>query len=430
MNVLLLTIGSHGDVHPFVGLGAELRRRGHDVTLITNGHFEPMARAADLGFVELGTDEQYQQIIKDPNLWHKLRAFKTVFGKGVAPLMEPSYRAVESNYLPGRTVVVASSLAYGARIAQDKLGIPTASVHLQPGVMRTAYDAPKLPGLPMPRWTPPALKRLTWLALDKFVADPVMAPAVNELRATLGLAPVSRLLSGWWHSPARVIGMWPEWFGPPQPDWPRQMRLVGFPLYDERDVRGMSRDLAEWLDAGDPPVAFTAGSAMVHAREFFAASVDACVRLKRRGLLLTRFAEQLPRDIPPSIKHVDYAPFGPLLPRCAAVVHHGGIGTTAQSLRAGVPQLVMPMAHDQFDNAARVRRLGVGLSIGRRGYRTANVTRVVHELVDSPDYSIKARKVATRFVGVEALAHAADLVEDLIRAPKAQIVNPSAISNR
>ena len=89
----------------------------------------------------------------------------------------------------------------------------------------------------------------------------------------------------------------------------------------------------EWLDAGEPPIAFTAGSAMVHAREFFAASIEACESLNRRGLVLTRFGDQLPRELPPSVKHVEYAPFGSLLPRCAALVHHGGIGTTAQALR-------------------------------------------------------------------------------------------------
>ena len=113
--------------------------------------------------------------------------------------------------------------------------------------------------------------------------------------------------------------------------------------------------------AGEPPIVFTPGSAMYHGQDFFRASVEACKQLNRRGILLTRHAEQIPADLPATIRHFSYAPFSLLLPRAAALVHHGGIGTSAQAMAAGCRQLITPFAHDQFDNADRLRRLGEGI---------------------------------------------------------------------
>src|SRR4029078_11194284 len=137
-----------------------------------------------------------------------------------------------------------------------------------------------------------------------------------------------------------------------------------------------------------------------------------CVKLNRRGLLLTRHKDQLPKQLPPNVRHESYAPFGRLLPRCAALVHHGGIGTTSQALRAGVPQLIMPMSHDQFDNAVRVRRLGVGGEVKRRKYRAELVANELARLVDSPQTTAACRKIQKQFTD-DALATTCELVEQL-----------------
>src|SRR4029077_17247403 len=112
--------------------------------------------------------------------------------------------------------------------------------------------------------------------------------------------------------------------------------------------------------AAPPPIAFTFGTGMMHGARLFRASIEACERLGARGILLTGFSDQLPAPLPRLVHHCPYASFQKLFPRCAAVVHHGGVGTTAQALAAGVPQLVLPLAWDQPDNAARVKGLGVG----------------------------------------------------------------------
>ena len=122
---------------------------------------------------------------------------------------------------------------------------------------------------------------------------------------------------------------------------------------------------------------------MLFGHRFFAESVAACARLNRRGILLSMNAQHIPRELPTSIIHVDYAPFSALLPRVAALVHHGGIGTTAQALRAGVSQLIMPLSHDQFDNATRVVKMNAGLEIPLRRYRAGAVAKTLAKLLES-----------------------------------------------
>jgi rhamnosyltransferase subunit B len=423
VNILLAPVGSHGDVHPFCGIGAELARRGHAVTVFTNGHFEPLVRRVGLGFVAVGTDQEFRDVMEDPELWHPTRGWRKVFASTIEHILPLQYEALKARFVPGETVVVAATLALGARVLQDETGVPTATIHLQPSVIRSAHAPPKLPGAPIPRWAPRWMTRLMFAAADRLVIDPVVAPPLNAFRATRGLPPVDKVTSDWWHSPDLAIGLFPDWFAPPQPDWPAQMRVTGFPLFDEQGLEPMPPELLTFLDAADPPVAFTPGSAMSQGRPFFEAAAGACARLGRRGLLLTRHPQNLPASLPPGVIHVPYAPFSELLPRCAALVHHGGIGTTAQALAAGVPQLVMPMSHDQPDNADRVKRLGVGDWIGVRAFRPAAVARKLRGLISSTNVAARCRAVAGRFAGARAIADTCDLIERLgaPAAPRRQV---------
>jgi UDP:flavonoid glycosyltransferase YjiC (YdhE family) len=263
------------------------------------------------------------------------------------------------------------------------------------------------------------VKRLVYWLADRLAIDPVAAPATNAVRDELGLPPVRRLLGDWCHSPQRIVGLYPPWFAPPQPDWPPQLVLTGFPLFDERGLSEPPPELADFLAGGDAPVVFTAGSAMRQGHTFFREAAVACGLLKRRGLLLTRYPEQLPATLPDGVRHVSYVPFSQLLPHAAALVHHGGIGTTGQALAAGVPQLLMPMGHDQPDNAARVDRLGVGRSLPPRRFKAPTVARLLGELLGSAEVAARCREVAGKFDGANPLAETCRLIEGLLPRPAA-----------
>lgn len=414
MHALVIALGSHGDVHPMLGISLALRARGHRVTFIASPYFEPLARRAGCDdFVPLGTAEEFRDALANPNLWHPIKGFKAVFQHGVLPATRPTYDAIIERYKPSETIVVAHAIALGARIAQDKLGVPTATVQLAPAVFRSMHQPPKLPGLYMPRWLPRGVKRAMWRMIDALVIDRLLAPPINVIRAQTGLPCVRGILDSWWLSPDLVLGLFPDWFAAKQSDWPPQLRLTQFPLYDERHVEPVSPELEKFLDQGDAPIVFTPGSAMTFGESFFRESVKGCALLKRRGILLSRHREHIPTDLPNTVRHFDYAPFSRILPRCAALVHHGGIGTTSQALAAGIPQLVMPMAHDQFDNAHRVARLGAGDWIQRRRYRAAAVAAKLNALLTGKQVAGATRQIAARFVGVDPLVRTCDLIEQL-----------------
>ena len=300
-----------------------------------------------------------------------------------------------------------------ARQHAESLGLPLATIHLQPSIIRSVYQTPRMPMFVLPDWMPKALKRSAYWLVDNLVVDPAVGPAVNKLRKDVGLAPVRGIMKDWWHSPQMSIGLFPAWFAPPQPDWPPSLRLTGFPLYDERGAVDVSPGLEEFLRGGESPIVFTPGSAMRHGRPFFEAAIDACQQLGRRGVLLTRFAEQLPPTLPDSVRHYDFVPLTQLLPRAAALVCHGSIGTIAQALAAGVPQLVMPLSHDQPDNAWRSKNLGVGESIKPSRFHGSAVAIKLRVLLESEAIRQKCRSVAAQFQGVDSLSQTCHLIESL-----------------
>jgi UDP:flavonoid glycosyltransferase YjiC (YdhE family) len=249
--------------------------------------------------------------------------------------------------------------------------------------------------------------------VDRFLIDRELAAETNAFRAELGLPAVSRFFDRWLHSPQLVIGLFPAWFAPPPPDWPPNVHLTGFPLWDEAEVRQLPGELEKFIQGGEPPVIFTAGSAMAQGKDFFGESVEVCRRSGRRGLLLTQFPEQLPPRLPDGVRHFDYVPFSEVLPRAAAFVHHGGIGTTAQALAAGVRQLVVPLAHDQPDNAVRVRRLGVGDFLLPKAYKAPAVLKRLDRLLGSSEVAAACRRRAGEVVAGAGLEQACDLIEEL-----------------
>lgn len=392
MHILLIPTGSHGDVHPFIAMGLALRRRGHDVTLIVHAYFEALACQVGLEAVSVGTTAQFEEALTDRDLWHPRKGLEVVANLSLQHI-EPVYRAIEDRVIVGDTVLAAGSLTLAARIAQESLGVPLATVHLAPSCFWSVYQSPVFPMMRLPDRLPRILKHLFYWAADREV-DRHFGPITNDFRQHLGLAPARQLLHHWWHSPQRVIGLFPPWYGPPQPDWPAQVVLTDFPLYDERDITAIPEDARRFLGDGDPPIVFTPGSANLHGRRFFEESVEACGLLGRRGILLTRHRGQVPGDLPQTVRHYDFLPLGELLPRAAALVHHGGIGTLSQGLAAATPQLVMPFGFDQHDNAHRLRRLGVGDWIRPRSYSGPRVTRVLDRLLNDPQVTSDCRQVA------------------------------------
>ncbi|UCC83538.1 MAG: glycosyltransferase [Gemmatimonadota bacterium] len=409
---LLTPVGSAGDVHPYIGIGRELRRRGHDVSLLAGEPFRLAAQRAGLRFVSGWSAEDYEAATHHPDLWHPTKGLRFVLG-GVGSTLDRIYATLCELYEPGRTILVGHTLSFATRTFEEKSGAPAATVHIAPSAFRSSFVGPAVGVGRDLAGAPGWVKRGIWWFADRLVIDPMILPALNAWRAELDLPPVNRVFDSWLHSPQRTIGIFPEWFGPPQPDWPPQVRLTGFPLFDEADDHSVDPELEDFLAGGEPPIVFTPGTGNRQASAFFAAAVGAARSLERRALLLTQFPEQLPDDLPVTVKHVPYAPFSRILNRCAALVHHGGVGTCAQGLAAGIPQLTMPMGFDQPDNTTRLHRLGVGAWVTPRKFTAKRVARALRALLESQETAAACRRYAEAVRSLEAVARTADLIEDL-----------------
>jgi UDP:flavonoid glycosyltransferase YjiC (YdhE family) len=423
---IITALGSYGDVHPMVGLGAALAARGHCVQIITNPYFDDLVAGADLEMLPIGTREDYVRLTQHPDLWHPIRGPRMVLTHACIELLRPVYRLVTEHMSPGATVLCAHALDLGSRVAGEKFGNPVASINFAPTMFWTLHDTSRLKGAMLGPRVPKWLKRLQFWFADSIVSRRLWGNELNRMRSELELAPAQRIFTHWLHATDLVLGLFPDWFGRPQPDWPPGTRLTGFPLWDspgsvpnhplpfgEADELALGAGLDEFLAAGSPPIAFSPGSANREAHSFFAAAVDACSRLGRRGILLTKYADQLPRSLPESVRHFGFVPLSKLLPHTAALVHHGGIGTSAQGLAAGVPHLVQPMSYDQFDNSRRLERLGVAKEISRRAFQGPAVAAALTTLLESAEVAARCRDFAARCDGPAALAAACDALEEL-----------------
>jgi UDP:flavonoid glycosyltransferase YjiC (YdhE family) len=410
LKVLIVPFGAAGDVHPLVGLGRALGARGHEVTVVTHGWFEPLVRGAGLGFLGYASADEFLALTEVPGTANVAKAFRVMVERAILPLVPRLFALLRDAFDPGRTVVVAQPLAFAARIAQEALGVPLATLHLHPFFLRSARDP-----LLFPAHAPPVLKRLVHRAIDG-VVDLRIGRALNAFRAGLGLAPVHRLAQGWWNSPELVLALFPEWLARRQPDWPAQTVQTGFVLWDAGDAMEVPDGLGRFLDAGSPPVVFAAPSWMRHAQPFFAAAAEACGLSGRRGLLLTRFPEQLPARLPDGVRHFGFVPYRALLPRAAALAHHGGMGTLAFALAAGIPQLVSPIHLDHPHNAALLVELGVASRLAPRAWRPAAVARALDDLLASPRLAERCRAFARQVDSAGALANACSRIEALARS--------------
>jgi rhamnosyltransferase subunit B len=256
------------------------------------------------------------------------------------------------------------------------------------------------------------LKRMAWWMLDKTFYDPHFMKPLNTYRAELGLPNVDRIFSSWIHEADCVVGLFPDWFGEPQSDWPPNVALVDFPLYDHGDHASLPPELDEFIKAGQAPIAFSAGTATATAHEFFKTSIEASQKAGLRAILLTHFGQQVPASLPKNVMHVDYAPFSTLLPKLAAFVHHGGIGSTSQALRAGIPQLIRPVAYDQFDNSARAVHLGVAHEVLPKQYTPQAVAKVLGTLTTNDALHQRCQHIASRFTNHNPIGTACDVILD------------------
>jgi len=416
--VILATFGSLGDLHPYIAIALELNARGHQPVIATSAAHGPRVEACDVEFYPVRPDLPPLQ----PGLMQRVmdarRGGEVVFKEFVLPNLRASYEDL-SAAMRGADLLVSHPITLAAPLIGRKMGKPWVSTVLSPLSMFSASDPPVWPAMPARErfaCMGPLLNR-GFLRFADWVTRPWFKD-YRQLEHELGLpAGPSPMFYGQ-HSPYRILALFSSALAAPQPDWPRQTRVTGFPFFDRDEHGGTPTELARFLAGGPPPVVFTLGSSAVHdARDFFTESIAAVRELGCRAVLVTGLetGNALPKPLPPGIAAFDYLPFSGVFPRAAAIVHQGGIGTTAQAMRAGRPMLVMPYSHDQPDNATRLKRLGIARTIARDRYRACTVAAELDSLLRDPAYALQANEIGERVRAEDGVRTTCDEIEALVR---------------
>lgn len=402
--IVLATFGTHGDLHPFMALAGALGRLGAGVTLAAAPEYREKVEADGLRFApmrpsmaavttRLGMDErQLTRVIA--------RRPQFLLTHIVMPALRAAYDDIMA-VTADADALVTHSVAYGARLAAEVRGLPEFSVALQPMVFWSSQDPPLVANAQrLSRWVyrrGPAWAR-AFIGLGKRVGRHWARP-IDSLRRDLGLPPADAhpLFEGQFSADG-VLALFSPLFGAPQPDHPPHTRIVGFAFHDrEGGVPAVLDDaLQRYLASGPPPVVFTQGTSAVHDAEAFVRESLAAVRVLGIRAVIVLDAERAARwapDAPAGVHVSGYVPYARLFPQACLVVHHGGIGTTAQALRSGRPQLVVPHLVDQPDNAARVVRMGVGRTLARRQYRAGRLVATLGAMLEDAALECRAAQV-------------------------------------
>jgi UDP:flavonoid glycosyltransferase YjiC (YdhE family) len=417
--IVLATFGSLGDLHPMLALAIELRRRGHEIVINTLEVYREKIDALGFEFYSMRpdvspeADRELARRIMDAKTGTEL-LLKEILLPNVRPMYDDLMRAVE-----GADLFITGEVVFAAKSVHEKTGIKWITTSLAPASFLSAHDP----------FVPPTAQ---WLKHFRFLGSTfygVMFGMIRRLvktwlgdyrkfRRELGLDENHDPVFEEKFSPMLHLALFSKILGKPQPDWHSPSLQCGFCFYDgQNDLGKMPDGLQEFLDAGEPPIIFTLGSAAVmDSRDFFEQSAEAARILKRRAVLLYGIFNEPPKTtLDADVVAFDYAPYSMVFPKAACVVHQGGVGTTAQVLRAGVPHLFMPYAHDQPDNAARCERAGVARVVSRDKYTAEKAADELRKLLSDLSYKSNAVE-AKRIVDAEhGTRMACDAIEEMLK---------------
>jgi sterol 3beta-glucosyltransferase len=396
VNITILTLGSRGDVQPYLALGLGLQRAGHAVTLAASPGFEPWIRSLGLGYapVRFNPEEflhrrEVQQSFQNWNR-HPRRFLDLV------RQVQPLYAAIFDDFWQAcqtAEAVVVSVVAYGGYDCAEKLGLRsclTLTAPLGPTTEFSSFVFPPGPRLGIYNW-------LTHILIETVAFTGIRAVQNRWRRRTLGLPPLPWGASHFARMRAAQVP-WLYAYSPavvPKPhDWPAWCQVTGYWFLDSPADYQPPEPLAKFLEAGPPPVYIGFGSASAETVDTLTKNVLCALQMTgQRGLLVSGWAGLGQARLPETVLRVDAAPHDWLFPRMAAAVHHGGAGTLGASLRAGLPTIVTPFNFDQFGWGAQVARLGVGpKALPFRNLTAEKLAAAIHTA--TTDQAMRARAAA------------------------------------
>jgi len=418
--IVITTFGSTGDLNPFIALGLALRSNGHDVLFAVEANFEQ--QLSSLGFpVLVLTGDQAESLGPYShqifNSDRPLTSLKLLVDRYILPTL-PAKVAELREICQEADLLISVASQFAASIVAEMLQIPWIAVILTPSTLPSASIAAQPMRVPLSAPLQRLSNRLSWFLGGIFLRRIVDKP-VNQLRRTLHVPPRSNLMWTGNFSPRFTALAVSSALVPRPHDWPEYVQMTGFCFWDGSEDWQFPETLEAFLHGGKPVVAVTAGTVAPGERALFASyyqtSIESILACGTRALLISAPETSASPEHREDVLQVSFAPFSQVFPACAAVIHHGGIGTIAQCLRAGVPSLVVPGGMDQPFNAAQVMQRKAGLWIPRKRYTVRRAGQALRALLYTPTYQEQARKMQAQLMQEDGVAALCAAVEQVLR---------------
>lgn len=412
MKILLYGVGTKGDINPLIGLAMNLASRNHDCTILTSEQFSNEVTQSNIKFFPVGTIDEYLK--GNSNLaWSPNSKNSDNFEYYHAPCFERAFKYTQDVIHEGPTLVISLSNRNGAAVAAQKFGAALVLVKLAPCSIFSYISPPAPLCWKIPKLTPSWIKKI---ALQKMRKTELLtfykskeARKYMETRAHLG-APFSLTFDD---KAILEIAFFPEWFGMRAKDWPSKIKCVGFPLFDPPKKTEQSI-IDEFITTNGPPLVFTTGTGVPDASELFHIGMKICLLLQLPGVFVGKTETLQFENTTPAFLFLDYADFADLLPRSKAIVHHGGIGTTAQAIRAKIPQLIRPIKYDQPDNAWRIHKLQLGTILFPERFTPEVAAELLTKLISHHKKNHKTVVYAEDIKSSCAFERAGNLIDQII----------------
>lgn len=408
--------GTYGDISPMATIALALSERGHDITFWINPSFYEAACAAlgaqpTIRVVPAGAPWSLREALERPGALDPRRVWREVYMPQVRPFFEAVMQAHRQTPLD---LVLAHSWTMGAMLACIEHQIPFGCASLQPIMWMSTIEPPRLDALDLPMSLRRPLQRAILPALYRGYFAPALIEAAREVGVELGGGSIKKTLpfAHFWSMASFHLGLWDELLRGPLGDNPPRARIIGFPQPTEQEP--LSPALLDFCERHRPWVMGLGSALPARHQAPYQHLIDATAARDEPIVLVGARPDAL-TGLSARVLVVDQAPFGALFKRALGVIHHGGIGTSAEALRAGVPQCVVPFGNDMFDNAERLEALGVARVLPAHKMTTARLQEAL-EALKSAVRVRQAQHIAARLLTpVQVRAQAADIVLSALR---------------
>ncbi len=395
-NILISTHWTDGDVYPFIRIGYRLKERGHHVTIFTHCYYEKIISDAGLGFVVWDNEEQYKDLMEcmKGNIdtiasGSGIDTFREKFESEEVRLRE-YYKLLEHCTEKNTIIIAKNRSSIAALMIAEKLNIPIISVIMAP------YELSSM------------------LNYEQLFKDSIVKE-MNQLRSKVMLPPIKSWLE-WQANATRNIGLWPEWFDRETvKSWPADIDLVGFPLPPVGDIvsKELPESMAGFLENAKDIVLITGGTSKMLKENFYSCCIEACGIFNKPTIILTRYKELIPDKLPSNIIWCEYLPMDIVLPYIRVIIHHGGIGTIGEALRASVPQLILAHYVDRPYNAAKLQKIGLAEYLPPAKWKASNLIERLEKLM-TPESLEKCKEYSEKIKNNDSIETICEIVEETL----------------